>query len=162
MACERKVEVTTPVRYEKSNLHFDYPANWTVTDDIDGGDIRYLFIENPGDAIVIVFVYLAEDAEPLNKFSKMFSSQAKKQVPMGSFGNSVYSDIEKPTRSGKLKGIKETFTMSLLSIEIPHEREYFRISMGKHEVYLINQVATEDLSKVRSGFNLILDTITVE
>ena len=45
------------LKYEKDGLSFSYPANWEVTEDFVSEDVRFVFVESPGDAIIKIEVY---------------------------------------------------------------------------------------------------------
>ncbi len=162
LGCEKAADISSPVRYEKENISFLYPHNWKVTEDVKRQDIHYIFVESPGDAISIVQIYSKSVFVSLSEFVEWFSSQSREETSAGNVGKSSFSTIERPTFSTGLKGTKENFTINILGEQLPHIREYYAMDSNNKVAFLVAQTATEDLSKVEPGFNLILRSIVVE
>ena len=160
--CEKAADVSSPLNYDKHDIRFSYPANWRVGEDVEQGNFRYIIVETPGDALFMVQVFSDQDPIPLDELAENFSARAKEATPIGDVSESTYSDIEKSIGSDTLEGIKEEFSITVLDEEVPHIREYYFLDADGKCVYLICQVATEDLPKVEPGFNLILGSFAVE
>lgn len=160
--CEKTADISSPLRYEKQSIRFSYPANWKVTEDVEQSNFRYLFVESPGDALFTAFIYSKQDALSLSEFAAWFSEQAKQETPIGNIDKNSFSAAEKATMSGIKTGIRESFSIVLLGQQIPHIREYYFINASNKVAFLISQTATEDLTKVEPGFNLIFSSFVVE
>lgn len=160
--CERAADISSPAFYEKQNIRFSHPGNWDVTEDVTQVDIRYLFVESPGDAIFIAQIYKKEDAVSLNEYAKWFSEQSKQETPFGDIGGNSFSQVSKQMLSGTHAGIKETFAIELLGETVPHVREYYSVETDTKVAFLISQTATEDLAKVEPGFDLIYGSFDME
>jgi hypothetical protein len=161
--CEKVADISSPVIYEKENISFSYPRNWKVTEDVKQQNFRYLFIESPGSAIFMVQVYSKNDAVPFDVFVEWFSSTNRDDTPVVlNIGKSTFSTVEESKFSPDFKGIKENFSMTLLGEQMPYKREYFTISSNNKVAFLVAQAATEDLSKVEPGFDLILNSFVIE
>ena len=159
--CERKANVSSPSHYEKNGVKFSYPGNWEVTEDSGGAGFRSLFVESPGDAILIAQIYSKNDGMSLDEFSRAFSKSAAENTPVASVGPGTYSEID-PVGAGSESGVKETLVISLLGEKIPHVREYHRIEFGDRVAFLVSQSATEDLKKVGIGFDMVFETFKIE
>jgi hypothetical protein len=162
LGLERAADISSPASYAKQDIRFSYPRNWEVTEDVQREGYRYLFVESPGAAMFIAQIYSKQDAVPLSKFAERFSAQARQDIPVANIGRSSFSAIEKATVSGRKKGIREGLSLTLLGMQVPHTREYYLIDANDKIAYLISQTATEDLSKVQPGFNLIFRSFVVE
>jgi hypothetical protein len=162
LGCEKAADISSPIKYEKENVSFSYPQNWKVTEDVGQQDVRYLFVESPGDAIFMALIYSKNDAVPLSEFVEWFSSQSREETPIGNVGKSSFSAVEKNKFSPRMKGIKENFAISLLGEQTPHIREYYAMDTKNKIAFLVAQAATEDLSKVAPGFDLILSSFAVK
>jgi len=160
--CERVADISSPIKYENEGISFSYPRNWKVTEDVRRQDFRYIFIESPGDAIFIVQIYSRNDAVSFNEFVRWFSSQSKKETPVGKMEDNTFSTVEKTTHGEGVKGVKENFSMTLLGTQVPHIREYYTIDSNDEVAFLVGQAATEDLSKTEPGFDLILSSFVIE
>ncbi len=160
---EKSADTSSPIKYEKENVSFSYPQNWKVTEDVRQQDLRYIFIESPGDAIFIVQIYSKNDAVPFNEFVKWFSSQCNEEMPFGKMEENTYSKVEKTTLGKGMKGrIKENFSITLLGQKIPHLREYYTMDSNNEVAFLVSQTSTEDMSKTKPGFDLILSSFVIE
>ena len=159
VGCEKTADISSPVKYEKDNISFSYPKNWKVTEDVVQQEVRYLFVESPGDAMFVAQIYAKPDAVSLSEFVEWFSSHSKEEIPIGNISESSFSDIEETAFS---PGIKESFSVSVLGGKVPHIREYYIRESSKKVAFLIAQAATEDLGKVEPGFNLILSSFIIE
>ncbi|MCP3872730.1 MAG: hypothetical protein GY699_06185, partial [Desulfobacteraceae bacterium] len=125
LACEKSADISSPIKYEKESVSFSYPQNWKVTEDVRQQDLRYIFVESPGDAIFIVQIYSKHDAVSFKEFVEWFSSQSKEETPIGKMEENTFSTVEKTTPGKGMKGIKENFSMTLFGQKIPHMREYY-------------------------------------
>ena len=174
---ERAAQVQQPLDYRKAGVSFQYPPAktpswlagiretlnvrlnfpkgiWKVTQEMHELGIHYLFVESPGDAVMIVQAYPDDGDEDmkLKAFVKDFSGSAREDTPVGSFGPSTFDDV---VREGRYESITERFSISLLGQSVPHIRVYKRAVVQNKVCILIAQVATEDLEKVQPGFELV-------
>ena len=155
---EQKAEVESPLQYDKDGLRFAYPGNWTVTEDQNSDNIRYLFVESPGDAIFVIQVYQEEEAVEIDEYVEWFGAQVKEEIPVGAIGGSDTTAVRKVVAGEQRDGVKERFSIEIIGTFVPHLREYFRIHLGAHVVFLVGQAATEDWGKVAPGFDLVLQS----
>ena len=151
--CEKSAITDQPKLYSKTGLEFQYPMNWKVTEDAEQADRRYLFVETPGDAILIIMLYSAREAPPVQEFARDFAQSAKQEVPIGKVHPSTFGSVK---TAGGHEVLTEKFTITVLGEKVPHSRTYVRKPFGKSVSYLIAQVADEDLPKVTKGFEQII------
>ncbi len=155
---EETANITFPATYKKEGLSFSYPGNWKIFDDKGSEDIRYIFIESPGNAIFSIQTCLNQEAIPLQQFAEQFSEIVKQEDTSSMMSNSSFSDFEE----GELYGIQENFLSKALGSQSPHIRRYYSVTNNNKTAYLISQVAREDLTKVDAGFNLILSSLILK
>ncbi len=148
---ERQADVSSPQSYSKQGLSFQYPGNWKVTDDENFDFFRYLFIESPGDAIVIIQIFGREDALGLKEFSADFADGAKEDYTLGSISESSFQMAD--------DYLEEQFSITILNETVPHLRRYMRLEFGQKLCFVIFQVADEDLEKAAPGFQLIVSSL---
>lgn len=161
--CEKAADVSAPIAYKKGDIHFSYPGNWTVSDDTEQDGMRYLIVESPGDALLIVQVYGKQQAlTSLSEYVRWFSAQSRKNIAVGSVAESDFFDIETQDISMGEKGIRERFSIVLLGERVPHVRDYYMMEMEDKVAFLVAQSATDDMGKVTPGFKLILNSIVIE
>ena len=153
---EPQADLSTPKTHKSGAITFDYPKNWKITEDSVTPEIHYLFVETPGDALVILQSYPTSDADTLAEFSEEFSESATTETPIGTIAKSTFAAI--PDSDG-YSWIEEDFAIDLLGESVPHRRLYGTRKIGGRQVFLIFQVATEDYSKAETGFQLIRDSL---
>ncbi|MBU44597.1 MAG: hypothetical protein CMN76_15355 [Spirochaetaceae bacterium] len=158
-ACEPAADVSNPKPYSRDGLSLLIPDNWKVTEDASENGYRYLFIESPGNALTILQFMPGGDSWPLAEFAAHFSAGAKDQTPVGEIVDGDFLEIEHDTGEQTLKGIRERFSIVLLGEEVPHVRDFFFVRSQGAEIFVINQIAVEDLEKVKPGFDLILGSL---
>jgi hypothetical protein len=156
---EPKADLANPKKLSKEPVSLRLPGNWHVEDEMHENGIHHFSIETPGDAIVIVQVYPEAMANELKAFARAFSEETAKAMPMGRMSGHVFSDL--PDLEG-WKGMKETLNMRLATLDIPHTRFYYTCRFGEQHCFVICQVSTEDLDKVKSGFDLVRGSLTIE
>ena len=163
VGCEKIADISDPLKYEKENLNFLYPRNWKVSEDIqDKNGLRYLFVESPASAILATQIYSKANASSLREFAEWYSSQRNDEIAIGDIEKTSFSTVEKIVSNHKTKGLREEFTITLLGIDTPHTCEYYIVNSGNKVAFLVSQSATEDLKKVKPGFDLILKTFMVK
>jgi hypothetical protein len=153
---ESQADLSTPKTHNSGAITFDYPKNWKITEDLVTPEIHNLFVESPGDAIVILQSYPTDEADTLAEFSKGFSENAATETPIGTISKSTFAAI--PDSEG-YSWIGEEFDIQLLGESVPHRRLYGTKKIGGRQVFLIFQVATEDYPKAEKGFQLIRDSL---
>ncbi len=156
---ERSAKTDNPRSYNKAGIAFEYPGNWEVTEDEQLAGLRYLFVETPGDAIVIIQIYSADDALEIRDFAQNFARSAQEETPFGNVSASVFSSVEK---SNGYEILTERFSITLLGENVPHTRIYRRKPVDNKVCLIVAQVAVEDLSKVTMGFEQIFSSFKYE
>lgn len=156
---ESPADISKPQAYDKDGLTFTYPGNWTVTEDVAGDQLRYLFVETPGEALVVIQVDSSGQAENLKPFAESFSQRATTETPVGDIAQNEFGPIEK--RAG-YEAIQEKFSITLLSVEVPHTRIYLRKALEDVTLFIINQAANEDLASVEPGFDQISESLELK
>ena len=152
-ACsEPPADLSETKTHESGNIAFEYPGNWRVTEDSNTQGILNLFVETPGNALVILQSYPAEDAEDFESFCRSFSEFSAAETPLAEVGASKFDKL--PDANG-FQRMHESFVISLLGEAIPHSRMYCSKDLKEQRIFLIFQVAVEDHKKARPGFELI-------
>ena len=64
-------------KYMNEGIEFEYPGNWEVTEDVQRGNLRYVFVESSGNGMVIIDIRPAEVAPEIRDFAEMLSEQKK-------------------------------------------------------------------------------------
>jgi hypothetical protein len=156
---EPKADLASPKSFRNEPVSFRMPGNWHVEEQMHESGVHHFSIETEGDAIVIVQVYPENMADDLKTLAKSFSEETAKAIPMGKMSGHVFSDL--PEVEG-WQGMKETLNMRLATVDIPHTRLYFSRTFGERRCFVICQVSTEDMDKVKSGFDLVRSSVVIE
>lgn len=154
---EKQPDLSNLITHQSGDIVFDYPGNWKVTEDSITATIHNLFVETPGDAIVIIQSYPLEMVQDLKSFSKDFSEGASLGTPLVSINKAPFSGLRK---KWGYDWISEDFEIVLLGESVPHKRIYGSKEVGDRQIFLILQVPEADYQKVEKGFYLIVNSLT--
>lgn len=159
---ERKADVKNAVLYNKEGVSFNLPGNWAVTEDEEDDGIRYLFVETPGDALVVIHVFANIDEAPrLEDYADFFVQESMNNMPVGSRSRGLITEIHKTLGDKAFHGYRNAFTATFVGQEYPHTVEFFSVSSSDRSAYLTTQVADEDLPKVEKGFEQIISSFAL-
>lgn len=164
-ACsEKQADMKNQLKYEKDGLSFSYPANWEVTEDIENENVRFIFVESPGDAIIKIEVYPTEQSFELKEFVKLDVEALIKEIPsiLALDSDNKIEEIKTSIKGVEFNGYKHEFNISVVNIDVSYVSEFYSFPSLKKVAYLTNQVATEDLEKVNGGFKQVLATFKLK
>ncbi len=162
VSCEQAADVSVPVTYDQNGIYLQHPKNWKITEDAEQDDVRYMIVESPGDAIFIVQVYLAEDAVSINEYAEWFSDEAIKETPVVERTVGEFNEIEATINGEKVTGLRQNFSIKVFNLDVPHVSEYYRVEKGNKVGFIICQAAQDDLKKVKTGFDLLINSFKLE
>jgi len=162
IACEKQADLGQPVKYLNNGISFSLPGNWSVTEDSTAGGFRYLFVETPGDAIIFIYIYPKENSPPLREFALWAIESSVQELPLGSRTEGNLQEVNKIIGGRTYTAYKNEFVVSLLGINVPHITEFYGFQAKTGTAYISSQVATEDLSKVQEGFELVVSTFNIQ
>jgi hypothetical protein len=156
-ACEQGADLENTKFYSKSELSFNYPGNWSVSEDSVVDDVRFIFIESPGAGMMKIEIYNEKDAFELRGFAELdidaligeMYSVIKITRPKS------LTDFEKKVDGKIFKGLMYEMNMTILGLDVPHVTEVFMFMSDNKSAYLSSQVAIEDRDLVSGGFELI-------
>lgn len=143
------------------NLHgieFKHPKNWSVQTETLSPDVVYLNVETGGSATFIVLVQPEEGAPSLLEYANNLSKEAAVQTPSVLRKQSSKVEIDDSNKNRAT----QTFSMSLLGVDVPHQVEYRRLlspdGQNKRVAFLMWQTAVDDASKTKQGASLVFDS----
>ena len=142
--------------YSKNGVEFDYPGDWKVTsdDELDGG-VRYMFVEAPGNAIAMVHLMPKIVASDLKTFANDLSSTGKSEG--GDAGAEfVGAQFSAMSEVGDYQMIRESFSVELFNVTVPHIREYHRREVGEMVIFLTTQASEDDLPADEAGLKQVV------
>lgn len=153
---EPHADLSSPKTHRSGDITFDYPNNWRITDDLVMPEVHLLFVETPGNALVILQSYPIGEADDLTAFSKDFAETAATETPIGKMVGSTFAEMPD---AGGYEWIAEDFNITVLGESVPHRRLYGTKKLGDRQAFLILQVATEDYQNAEAGFQLIRNSL---
>lgn len=110
----------------------------------------------------MVVMNASQNTMSLIDFAKNYSSETRDQTSIAKLSEGKFTHIKNKLKKSTIKGIKESFSISLFDVKVPHIRKYYKVQTGNNFVFIINQVAIEDLPQSKSGFDLILKTFALK
>lgn len=147
-----------PTSYAKDGLTFRMPGNWRVTEDEATPEVRYLFVEEPGEALVVVQLFPSQDAKDISTYARDFADASKDETKVGTFT----SNFGKPGSAGGYDTLRETFVVKAYGTTLPHTRDYRRKVFGDWTCFVVAQVADEDRAPVKAGFDQIVESLAYQ
>ena len=154
-ACERKPATSSPARYDKSGVSFQYPGNWSVDQDEGSSIARTIVVESSGSALLLIQLFDGTDIEDIRDYAEFFAKAGQEEVQVGKMSRSTFSEIKSVDG---YEVLTENFAIELLGQSVPHTRIYRRKDTGKGVYFLISQTASEDAAIVEPGFAQIVST----
>jgi hypothetical protein len=153
---ESKAKVVDPNHYTKNGVEFDYPGDWKVTGDkeLEGG-VRYLFVESPDNALVMVHIIPKIAASDLHEFSRDLSNATKEEVEGAAFVGSKFGEAGE---DGKYATVEEELTIDMADVSIPHARKYYRREIGDVVCFLTTQVPVDEQAASNKGLAQVVQS----
>jgi hypothetical protein len=123
-----------------------------VTEDTQESGRRFLIVEAPGSAIVLIEIYSADDALEIQDYAQALSRSAQEESSVANFNASTFSGVVK---SDGYEILAEQYSVTFLETNVPHTRTYRRKPIDNKVYFLMEQVADEDRSQATKGFKQI-------
>jgi hypothetical protein len=172
-ACESVPELREPQSYSRDGISFRYPGNWSITEDMVRTGFprfRYLSLESPGSATVIVTCHEPRLDLSVEEFAAEFHRKALEEtekLPLGPFepfsaqtGKTV--SVQSAVGGIPTHGVEQSFSISAGSQRLPHRFRAFKVESESATAFLLVQAADEDWDLVAPGFDLVLGSFQLE
>lgn len=167
---EPAADVANPKRYQGHGLAFDFPGNWTQTEEtevIEGIEMVTVSTESPGSSLAIVqqfrpSVPIALD-DVLDDFTQGMRESLSEEMG-GVVGMTDRSDssVMHPLLGAPTEGRRKQYTLSLLGEKADHTVDMYAAELGDRSLIVYVQAADEDLEKATPGFELVLGSLVTE
>lgn len=155
---EPAADVAVSKKYHKDGIAFQHPGNWKVTEATVEEGFHHVMVETPGDALVIVQVFPADDAATLKEYADAFSAAAAEEAPFGVVSKSKFIGLDPQEGWSRTK---ETFIIQVLGVKVAHTRLYHARDFGHWRCFVLCQTADEDWAKVEAGFRQIVSSVSI-
>jgi len=146
--------------YSWNGISFDYSAGWKVLDENDSHGIIRMNAESPRDAIVMIQLYPVGRWNGLDQMVEQFRSGTQGTLPNG-FSYSD-SNLSTPALKEGMKEAVETFLISDANGPVPHIRRFVAKEVGDHFLFIMAQVADEDIPKDGNAIDIIIRSATYD
>jgi len=166
-ACETTPDISRPQPYANDGITFDLPRNWTVSADaVAKGKpaYRYVIVESPGSALVIMTIHEPPLAMTLEDFVARFHQPMLEKVDPGA----EISDRTKPrpvradVAGEPHEGIEQSFSLEVAGRAVPQRFRVFEVETGSAAAYVLVQAAREDWNLFTPAFDLVLKSLAIE
>ena len=159
LGCDQpSANISEQSNYNVNGIDFKHPKTWSVQSEALSPDVVYLNVETGGSATFIVLVQPEAGAPSLLQYANNISKEAAVQTPSMLRKQSSQVEIDASNKNRAT----QTFSMSLLGVDVPHQVEYRRIpspdTQNKRIAFLMWQTAVEDASKTKQGASLVFDS----
>ena len=174
ISCEPKADLENIQGFSVDGISFSLPGNWSVTRDettVQDGEIRHIYVESPGDALVILLEYTPGVDLTVDEFAAEYMRNVDEEAkdvfsigpiqPIAASGG-TRARIEDPIAGALSEGVEISFGISVLGEVVPHKCRIFKHETNHSDVFIISQVAEEDWYLVSEGFRLIGKTLEVD
>jgi hypothetical protein len=166
-ACEKMADIGSPQPYSKDGLSFLYPGNWKITEEeVFEENTKFINMESPGDANVMICFYDFEDDETLMEFatelSRDMADGLEDEIPLTKVGKLNFSRITREGNSGPLEGLRNKINITFLGEKVPHVLEFFCLKKQGKTVFIVCQSAEEDLKKTEPAFRQIVGSFQLK
>lgn len=162
----------TITSYAKEGVSFNHHSNWKVTEDtaLPGAPgFRFINLEGPSDAIVMLTLMPSPPAQTLEEFASSIASEratAIKETGIGPIRPAKAGATTSQAISGRVggkdqAGIAQKFSISLLGQQVPHDANFFMLPGEKTTAFIVTQVSSDSAKQVAPATNIILDSLRI-
>jgi hypothetical protein len=126
---------------------------------------RYLFVESPGSATVIVQYHEPRLDLSVQEFAAEFHRKAIEETenlarlgplrPLSVRAGNAAS-VRSVVAGIPREGVEQSFSVSAAGEQVPHRFRAFKVETASATAFLVVQAATEDWNLVAPGFDLVL------
>ena len=162
----------TVQQYSKNGISFSHYSDWKITEDKalqDEPDTRSIHLEGPDDALVMFICMPPVNSVTAADFAASLDENRQGMKHNYSAGPIKPVDIT-PAKSeptvGRVggqatEGVIHRFSIKILGQAVPHESRIYMVKSARYQVFVVTQVADEDLSRATPAFNLTLNSLLV-
>ena len=154
LSCTATSKETPAEVYDAS---FTCPAGWTVSEQEDYGDSKYLSIEKSGlNSSGLIMVTYSDEHIELTDYLDIYRESFSNQTLL----SNIQFEKEKEATYGQHKGLVCEYTFSIMSVE--HEGRLYVFHSNGKSVCVTEQEAIEDKAENKAGFEKVKETLTIK
>jgi hypothetical protein len=166
---EPKAAVEAPQRYEKDAISFEYPGNWTVSEEStqeNGVELRTINVESAGNALLMIQSFKpaveVDLGEHIEITMKAMQDEVGKQV--GGLADSTrgaVTDFDRMFLGQSRPGKRAAITITALGEKVPSSVALHGAVLADRTVLLFTTIPDEDRETVEAGFDQVIDSLKV-
>lgn len=167
---EPAADVANPKRYQGHELAFDYPGNWSQTEEsgvIEGIEMVTITAESPASSLAIVQQFRPSVPVGLDDVLDDFT-QGMRESLQEELGGVVgmtdrsQSTVEHALLGATREGRRKKYTLSLLGESADHTVDMYAAELEDRAIIVYVQAADEDLDKAQPGFELVMGSLVTQ
>jgi hypothetical protein len=164
----------TPVAYEKDGIKFTHLSSWKITKDEPIGEAknaRIINVEGPDSALLSIICIPESSSATLESFADDVASRRTAAISdkfrvgsmdMAQVAKGTSENIEQTIAGAKVPGVRQKFSITLLSVLVPHQADFFMLHHGRTKVVLMSQVAEKHLQQAGRNFDAVYESLSLE
>jgi hypothetical protein len=166
-ACKTTPDVSRPQSYASDGISFDLPRNWSVSADaVAQGKpaYRYVIVESPGSALVIVTVHEPPSDMTLEEFAARFHPKMIEKVEPGAQvgGHTRARTVRAVVAGEPSEGIEQFLSLETAGRAVSQRLRVFEVKTGSATAFLLVQAAAQDWNLFTPAFDLVLKSFAIE
>lgn len=157
--------------YSKDGISFSHYSDWTISKDApdeDDPNSRSIELDGPDEALVMFIclppsmssVTAADFADSMDAGRQELVNEKYKVGPIKPFdvSETKSSPIVETIGGKELDGVVQRFSVKVLGQDVPHESRVYAMDSPRYRIFIVTQVAVEDLTRATPAFNLTLNS----
>lgn len=164
---EPKAQVDAPLRYEKDEISFLYPGNWTIAEEVkqeNGFELRTINVESAGNALLMIQSFTPgvefDLAAHLELTMGAMQEEVGKQV--GGLVDSTrgeVTDFEREFLGAKRTGKQAAITITALGDKVSSSVALIGAVLEDRTVLLFTTIPDDDRARVEAGFDQVMTSL---
>lgn len=157
--------------YSKDGISFSHYSDWTISKDAsdeDDPNSRSIELDGPDEALVMFIclppsmssVTAADFADSMDAGRQELVNEKYKVGIIKPFdvSETKSSPIVETIGGKELDGVVQRFSVKVLGQDVPHESRVYAMDSPRYRIFIVTQVAVEDLTRATPAFNLTLNS----
>lgn len=164
---EPKAQVDAPLRYEKDEISFLYPGNWTIAEEVaqeNGIELRTINVESAGNALLMIQSFKPGVDIDLGAHIELTMGAMQEEVgkQVGGLADSTrgaVTDFEREFLGAKRTGKKAAITITALGEKVPSSVALIGAVLEDRTVLLFTTIPDDDRARVEAGFDQVMTSL---
>ena len=164
---EPQAQVDAPLRYEKDEISFLYPGNWTIAEEVaqeNGFELRTINVESAGNALLMIQSFQPGVEFDLGAHLELTMGAMQEEVgkQVGGLVDSTrgeVTDFEREFLGAKRTGKKAAITITALGDKVSSSVALIGAVLEDRTVLLFTTIPDDDRARVEAGFDQVMTSL---